>query len=226
MNKNPYDICTHNQQSDCINCDNYQKIDCKRNDRRVKVSLLIEFSFIVLSLFGTYIAGIIIELLWIPLGYLFILILVFFVIQPRVTCSHCPYYAGKGKILHCSENIFSPKIWKFHPEPINKIEKMITIICFSILGLYPLILELNSLWIVYNSANGTFLMLTLIYVFLGNLFVILLFYYIFLSLYCTHCVNFSCLFNKVPKINVDEYLKRNPVMKNAWENKGYKIDSQ
>ncbi|MFX0095154.1 MAG: hypothetical protein ACFFBD_25695, partial [Candidatus Hodarchaeota archaeon] len=41
---------------------------------------------------------------------------------------------------------------------------------------------------------------------------------------CPKCVNFSCPLNKVPKEIVDAYLKRNPVMKEAWEASGYKID--
>jgi hypothetical protein len=40
---------------------------------------------------------------------------------------------------------------------------------------------------------------------------------------CSKCVNFSCLFNRVPKEVVDEYLKKNEVMRKVWEEAGYKI---
>ena len=40
--------------------------------------------------------------------------------------------------------------------------------------------------------------------------------------YLLKCVNFSCLFNRVPKEVVDEYLKKNEVMRKAWEEAGYK----
>jgi hypothetical protein len=41
--------------------------------------------------------------------------------------------------------------------------------------------------------------------------------------FCSKCVNFSCPLNHVPKSMVDEYLERNPVMKEAWEKSGYKL---
>jgi len=40
---------------------------------------------------------------------------------------------------------------------------------------------------------------------------------------CPRCVNFSCPFNRIKKDKVDAYLRRNPVMRDAWENKGYKL---
>ena len=41
---------------------------------------------------------------------------------------------------------------------------------------------------------------------------------------CTKCVNFSCVFNRVPKNIVDSYLKKNPIMAKAWEDAGWQID--
>ena len=39
------------------------------------------------------------------------------------------------------------------------------------------------------------------------------------TFFCTQCVNFSCPLNTVPKSVVDAYLRKNPVMKEAWEKK-------
>jgi hypothetical protein len=39
---------------------------------------------------------------------------------------------------------------------------------------------------------------------------------------CTRCVNFSCPANGVPKEIIDAYLRRNPVMRRAWEESGYR----
>jgi hypothetical protein len=44
--------------------------------------------------------------------------------------------------------------------------------------------------------------------------------------YCSKCVNFSCVFNTVSKIEVDEFLKNNDVMREAWEKSGYKIEME
>ncbi len=40
---------------------------------------------------------------------------------------------------------------------------------------------------------------------------------------CSRCVNFSCFLNQVPKKLVDEYLKRNLVMRKVWEENGWQI---
>ena len=40
---------------------------------------------------------------------------------------------------------------------------------------------------------------------------------------CKKCINFSCPLNHISKKIVDEYLKHNKVMRNAWEKTGYKI---
>ena len=42
---------------------------------------------------------------------------------------------------------------------------------------------------------------------------------------CPRCVNFSCPLNRAPKKVVDAFLKRNAVMRKAWEEKGYVITS-
>jgi hypothetical protein len=42
---------------------------------------------------------------------------------------------------------------------------------------------------------------------------------------CPKCLNFSCPFNRVPKDVVDAFLRRNLVMRRAWEAKGYELDS-
>lgn len=43
---------------------------------------------------------------------------------------------------------------------------------------------------------------------------------------CSKCVNFSCPWNGVEKKVVDEYLRKNPVMQEAWEKSGYKLDER
>lgn len=43
---------------------------------------------------------------------------------------------------------------------------------------------------------------------------------------CPRCPNFSCPLNRVPKYVVDAYLKRNPVMREAWEAHGYHLEER
>jgi hypothetical protein len=145
------------------------------------------------------------------------------VIEIRLTCSHCPFYAEKTLRLHCLANILAPKLWKFHPEPMNIYEKIGSISGFTFLGLYPLLIEIYG--ILYMMRNNY--EMTILYLFIGviiaTIISILIFFTLFLILYCPHCLNFSCPFNKVSKNLVDEYLKINPVLREAWEKSGYKI---
>jgi hypothetical protein len=41
---------------------------------------------------------------------------------------------------------------------------------------------------------------------------------------CTDCINFSCPLNRVSKSVRNEFIKRNIIIKRAWEEAGYKID--
>jgi hypothetical protein len=52
--------------------------------------------------------------------------------------------------------------------------------------------------------------------------IIVFFSFLFLKR-CGDCLNFSCPFNHVKKEVVDAFLKKNPVMREAWEKAGYKI---
>ena len=48
----------------------------------------------------------------------------FFVWEARILCSHCPYWAEEGRILHCHANYGVIKIWRYHPEPMSKFEQV------------------------------------------------------------------------------------------------------
>ena len=45
--------------------------------------------------------------------YTGVLILTFFIIEPRLLCSHCPYYEKEGKVLKCWALRGMPKLWKY-----------------------------------------------------------------------------------------------------------------
>ena len=217
MVKNNANLCTFNPDSPCDTCSNKNEIFCKHDDNKVIVSHLLEQSFILMSLFGVLISSLILETIWIFIIYLIYVLLFFLVIQSRITCSHCPYYAEDRRFLHCSENHFTPKLWRYHPEPITRWEQAGTIVGFGVLGGFPLIIELLAVWVFYQTSTDAISLLAILGVFLGTLFTLAVFYVTFFFLYCPHCLNFSCILNKVPEKNVNEYLQRNPVMRNAWE---------
>jgi len=216
MVKNNAGLCTFDPDAPCSNCENKGMIFCKPDENKVIVSHLLEGSFILMALMGTGLTSIIVDSLWPVIVFSIFSALFFLVIQPRITCSHCPYYAEDRLILHCTENHFSPKIWRYHPEPIDWWEKISTVVGFIFLGTYPLIIELYGVFIFWNNSPGLISLISVIGVFFGTVLTLALFYVVFFLFYCPHCVNFSCVFNKVPEEYVKRYLERNPVMKKAW----------
>ena len=83
------------------------------------------FSCLIISVLSLIVTGIITSIWWFLIIYLVFIFLFFFVIEIRINCSHCPYYAENGKFfLDCPGNNVFPKIWKFNPKPIRPIEKI------------------------------------------------------------------------------------------------------
>ena len=219
MNKNPYNICTFNSKSNCNNCKNQNKLDCKLDKNQQKVSMLAIFSSLILGVFGLILTGLITGNWWILIFYIFFSLLFFVVIENRITCSHCPYYAEKSIHLNCPGNSIFPKIWKYHPEPMNRYEKFGSIIGFLLIGIVPLVSQLYSIWFfLSNNPNASWIIIIgLIGVLLATILSLLMFFSLYLLTFCPRCINFSCQFNKAPKELINEYLKRNPVIKKAWE---------
>ncbi len=216
MVKNNAGLCTFDPNAPCSTCGNKGEIFCKPDENKVIVSHLLEGSFIIMAILGTGLTSMLLRNVWPVLTFSIFSALFFLVIQPRITCSHCPYYAEDRFFLHCTENHFSPKIWRYHPEPITKWEKIGTVIGFAFLGAYPLLVELYGVYTFLIDYSDLVSLLGVIGVFIGTLLTLVLFYVIFFLLYCPHCVNFSCVFNKVPEKYIQLYLERNPVIKQAW----------
>jgi hypothetical protein len=217
MDQNPYNICTHNPESDCKDCINYNILHCKHDARRQTNALIVVFTALVITLGGTILTGLFTGIWWMAVAYGAFLILFFLVIEPRFTCSHCPYYAEKTKILNCTANIISPKLWKYHPEPMNTYEKIGSTSGFIFFAVFPLATELYGLlFLIETLTNTTFLpLLSLCVITLASLGSIILFFITFLVYFCPYCINFSCPFNKAPKNLVQEYIEKNPVIKEA-----------
>jgi hypothetical protein len=216
--------CTWDSDADCLNCELKGELNCKW-DRR----LLLRFYKIgSLALASGFSAFIFIGLVhsWIPLiTYLVFWIFFFGFFEIRVLCSHCPYYADEGRTLHCLANHGTIKIWRYNPEPMNTYEKLGFLGGALFFMLFPIAAELHTFYTLLNFArdlNETIVVLTVLTVVSiigGSIFLFGL-----ITRICISCVNFSCPLNRVPRKIVDTYLKRNPIMKEAWENKGYTIN--
>jgi len=202
--KNLHNICTLKDISECKNCPINGKLICHFSSKYLISFLGFFFIFVVTAFIGVILAG----YGWFLLGWIGFWLFFFEVWEIRILCSHCPYYVEESRTLHCIANYGSLKLWKYRPEPMSNIEKTQLYIGFAILIGYPL----------------GFLILGTQLVFLAVCIIEIVIFFSFLIIKrCGNCVNFSCPFNRVKKEVIECFLEKNPVMRKAWEDKGYVI---
>lgn len=215
---NSQKICTIDENSECSRCELQGKLRCKFNRKDTAKFATYVIPFFFSGFFGMCLTGIVTGNWFFLIGYLSFLILFFTLIESRILCRHCPYYAKPGRSLKCYANEGFPKIWRYEPKPMNRIEKMSFIICIFLFGSFPIFTELYGIW--YLSINYASYGLIAFLGFLGITIATSLAVFawiIGLNLsFCSSCINFSCPFNKVPKKIVEPYLEKNPTLKNAW----------
>jgi len=206
-NKNPYNICTWQDITKCEKCSLKSKLKCRFEESLKDTLIFISgfLAFIIPAIVGMIISGIGIFII----GWILYAIIFFQFWEIRILCRHCPFWAEEGKTLHCYANYGLYKLWKYEPGPMSLLEKIQFIFALLIFTSYYVIF-----FIIFQ--NYLFLIL--------NIVGIIIFFLIIQIRNCPYCVNFSCPLNRVSKENIDEYLKRNPIMKDAWEKNGYKVD--
>jgi hypothetical protein len=202
--RNPHDICTWRPISACEGCPLEGRLRC-----RFRARDLLHF----LAMFGGFALPAIIGVIrggygWYLLGWFGFALVFFELWEIRILCSHCPYYAEQGHTLHCIANYGSLKVWTYRPGPMSRSEKVQLWIGFAILTGYPF---------PFLLLGGQFIFALLALWGAG------LFFWTLRRYVCSECVNFSCPLNRVPKEMVDEYLRRNPTMRAAWEESGWKV---
>jgi hypothetical protein len=176
----------------------------------------------LLITFGSVIVGGVFTGIWWLIGVLIGYFAVFFIVETRILCSHCPYYSKDGFLLHCLANHGFIKFYRYHPEPMNLFERTLLIIGFVLFGTVPLAGQVPSIVRIASNLPADRIFFITLLVLLGFSIVGVIFSFTFLfTRICVKCVNFSCPFNKVPKELVDRYLDKNPDMKKAWLEHGY-----
>lgn len=223
--KNSSIICTWNTKADCSTCGNNLKLNCKWDKNLLTGFLVVSFSYIFIGLFGMAVTGLLAGVWW-PLIAMIAFFPIFFIfIEIRVLCSHCPFYTEDSKILHCLGNHGIPKFWSYRPKPLNQVEKISVLSGFLFFFLFPVLTQTYGIWflIKHYEAYDTITLLGLLGIAGATLLSAITMIATVLIHHCPKCVNFSCPLNKVPKYLIDEYLERNPIMKKAWEQSGYKL---
>lgn len=212
--RNPYNICIWKDVFECEDCSIKGELQC-HEDKIYSIwfgtSWLFSFIPTLLGIILGYSSGSLNLLFFIiALGGWIVYIAIFFILwEPRILCSHCPYYAeGDTKILHCYANHGFPKTSSFNPAPLTRLEKIQFIAGLIIFVGYPI----------------PFIIIGRQYFLLGISLIGIISWFLVLQLkICPDCVNFSCPLNRVSKNIVDIFLKRNPVMKEAWGKSRYKL---
>jgi hypothetical protein len=143
------------------------------------------------------------------LGWFAFSMFFFNVWESRILCRHCPYYAGPGPVLRCIANYGMLKPFRFNPAPMSRWEKAQFLFGVVLLFGIPLpFLVVADQWALLS--------LTV----LGGV----VWFLVMQQSVCSACVNFSCPLNRVPKVRIDAYLKRNPIMRQAWEAHGWQVE--
>ncbi len=226
-NKNPHSICTWDDKANCSTCGIQGKLVCKWDKKILCGFHGIAWPPLIIIIFGIVLVGLITSVWWTLYAYIIYFFLMFGVLEIRFLCSHCPYYAEKSNTLHCLANHGSLKLWSYHPEPLNEFEKfMMYFLIVTIFFVFPLSIHSYGIW--YLSTNyaeySLISLLGLIGITVGSLVSSISFITTLKIFFCPNCVNFSCPLNTVSKPVIDEYLKKNDVMRKAWENSGWQID--
>jgi hypothetical protein len=219
-------ICTWNEQADCQNCSLQEKLACKWDKKILSGFHGIAWPPLLIIIFGIVVVSILTKLWWLLPAYLIYFFLMFGILEIRFLCSHCPYYAEEGKILHCLANHGSFKFWSYRPGPLNKLEKfMMVFLIITIFFLIPLIiLGYGIAYLALDYTQYGLISLLGLCGIAGAIVVTSISFVITLkTFFCPSCVNFSCPLNSVPKAIIDAYLTKNDVMKKAWEEAGWQI---
>ncbi|NHJ05550.1 MAG: hypothetical protein EAX90_12050 [Candidatus Heimdallarchaeota archaeon] len=215
--------CIALDETKCDNCDLEDVLICKFD---LKIARLFVAGNTIYRIFAITIlifSGFIIGHWWMVGAYTGILILTFFIIEPRLLCSHCPYYEKEGKFLKCWALRGMPKLWKYRPEPISRWEKFLMFILGGFIDLFPFV---GAIWgiVVFALDPSTYLHFGVTLIIITGLFTILVIVFgeILMSKNCKRCPNFSCGMNKVPNETIVKFLNKNPKMKEAWIKNGWK----
>lgn len=196
--------CTWQPQENCQGCQAKGQLMCRLERQDMLHFFMIILPFGVTTIVGTIRAGFGVYLWpWLVYALFF-----FFVWEAGALCRHCPYWAEAGKTLHCHANFGVYKIWEYQPGPMSRGEKIQFLAGALILLAYPfpfLVLAQESLLVIIalvSAVSGVFILRKNV---------------------CSRCINFSCPLNAVPKSLVDAYLRRNPHIRAAWEDNGYRL---
>jgi len=222
--KNSHDICTWKDAAECTDCANQHRLHCRWDGKLLAGFLLPNLAYGIVAIFGLVVTGVLTDVWWMLILFTVFMVVFFLFLEIRILCSHCPFYAEDSKLLHCLANNGAFKIWHYRPGPMAAWEKSSLIIGFIIYGLLPLCGQAYGIGFMTGDYAGYTRvgLLGMVGIAVATLLLAVTVFGTLCLFFCPACINFSCPLNRVPREQVDAYLERNPVIKEAWEKAGYR----
>ncbi len=207
------ELCIWKNELACGECKLHERLFCRTKSKKYAILFGLPFMIaiiptIVETLFFSnfnlilkigFLGG------WFAYSFFFLIIW-----ESRMLCNHCPYYANDSqKTLKCPIDNGKLKTGTYNPGPTTTSEKVQFVVGVFILMGFPVpFLLIGGLWI------------SLIFLIIGAILWII----VLQTKICTDCVNFACPLNRVEAPVRNEFLKKNHILKEAWEKEGNKID--
>ena len=182
----------------CAGCEVVQKLHCHFYGRDLAHFLLNALPPFVLAAAGiVHVGG------WWLAPWFAVILGYFGLLEIRVMCSHCPHYAEPGtNSLKCWANYGSPKLWKYRPGPMSRMETFWFIGGFVVILGYPLVfLLIGAQW---------FLLAMYVLTTVGAIVTLLM-------SFCSQCMNFACPLNRVDDATRQAFFERNLTVAQAWK---------
>jgi len=184
-------------RASCEGCPVEGKLLCVHTGRD-----LLDFAVLAIAYFIPFVAGMVIGRYWAALGVWLVLAAIFFVlVEALVLCRHCPHYAEEGVTLRCHANYGLPKIPRFDPRPLSRVEKAVFLAYVSLLGFYYLpFFVLSAQWLLL----------------LITTWALLAWGWTLVRTQCTRCYHLSCPLNRVPDDVRQQFFENYPAFREAW----------
>ncbi len=146
---------------------------------------LVDFAVLALGCMIPFFAGMILGKFWVGLAVWLVLAAIFFgYVEALILCRHCPHYAERGFLLKCHANAGLPKIPRYDPRPLNRVERVVWLAYVAVLFLYFIpFLVVSHQWLLLGLTGfWTFAAVWTV-----------------MRTQCTRCYHLSCPANRVPE---------------------------
>lgn len=213
--------CVADENSNCEECELNGKIICRFKPSFARKFGLLNLCYRIIACGVLLFGGLLTTYYWPLLLYVITNLLNFFLIEPWLLCSHCPYYQKQGKFLKCWALRGMPKIRKYQPSPMKNLEKTLMLIIGGFIDLFGFgMLIYYVIWYAFLTDIQDLGLFSGLIIF-GVLFLALMVYLnkMLQGGTCKKCPNFACPMNKTPKeffkVFIDK--KQNQLIKDSWE---------